>query len=159
MKADNISVLEEYQEFFEMVAQKTGYYHKKEGYFAALASRCSYSRILSPKICFLEFQGLDSSSNILTETLKEVFEYRQLKEHVNDTIINCLAFLRVPEDKLKNRRVFEPLILVTLADFIASGRIIVKHSMQYRNKWTDVSDIDIDDENRDRYVRNIIVFR
>jgi hypothetical protein len=64
MKADNISVLEEYQEFFEMVAQKTGYYHKKEGYFAALASRCSYSRILSPKICFLEFQGLDSSSEL-----------------------------------------------------------------------------------------------
>lgn len=155
MKADNISVLEEYQEFFEMVAQKTGYYHKKEGYFAALASRCSYSRILSPRICFLEFQGLDSASNILLETLKEVFEYRQLKEHVDDTIINRLAFLRIPEDKLKNRRVFEPLILVTLADFIANGRIIVKHSMQYRNKWTDVSDIDIDDENQDRYVRNM----
>jgi len=74
MKSGNISVLEDYQEFFEMVAQKTGYYHKKEGYFAAPASRCTYSRILSKKIVFLNFKGLDESSNILVETLKEVFE-------------------------------------------------------------------------------------
>jgi|SRR5659263_152760 len=54
MKTDNMSVLEDYKEFFEMVAKKTGYYHEKEGYFDALASRYIYSRILSPKISFLD---------------------------------------------------------------------------------------------------------
>ena len=144
MKTDNISVLEDYKEFFEMVAKKTGYYHEKEGYFEALASRYIYSRILSPKISFLEFKGLDDTSNKLIEVLKEVFKYKKFKEDVNNEVINRLVFLKVPADKLKNRRVFEPLILVTLADSIASGRIIVKHSVQYRNKWDDVSDIDID---------------
>jgi hypothetical protein len=50
MKSGEIPVLEDYKEFFEIVAQKTGYYHKKEGYYDALASRYKYSRILSTKI-------------------------------------------------------------------------------------------------------------
>jgi hypothetical protein len=39
MKSGTIFVLEDYKEFFEMLAQKTGYYHKKGGYYDALASR------------------------------------------------------------------------------------------------------------------------
>jgi TnpA family transposase len=155
MKSGKISVLENYQEFFEMMAQKTGYYHNKEGYFAALASRCTYSRILSQKIVILEFKGLDAASNILIETLKEVFEYKELKENVTNEVVKNLTFIRVPTEYLKNRRVFEPLILITLADFIASGRIIVSHSMQYRNKWNDVPNIDIDDENRNKSISNM----
>lgn len=155
MKSGNISVLEDYQEFFEMVAQKTGYYHNKEGYFAALASRCTYSRILSKKVVFLDFKGLDDSSKTLVETLKEVFESKELKKKVTHEVVNSLGFLRVPTEYLKNRRVFEPLILITLADFIANGRIIVSHSKQYRNKWTDVPDIDIGDEDRDKSVSNM----
>jgi hypothetical protein len=71
---------------------------------------------------------------------------------VDNEVVNSLGFLRVPTEYLKNRRIFEPLILITLADFITNGRIIVSHSMQYRNKWTDVPDIDIDDEDRDKSV-------
>jgi TnpA family transposase len=155
MKLGNLLVLENYQEFFEMMAEKTGYYHNKEGYFAALASRCTYSRILSQKIVFLDFKGLDDSSNTLIETLKEVFEYKELKENVNNEIIKLLGFIRVPTEYLKNRRVFEPLILITLADFIANGKIIVSHSMQYRNKWTDIPDIDITDEEQDKSISNM----
>jgi TnpA family transposase len=155
MKSGNISVLENYQEFFEMVAEKTGYYHNKEGYFSALASRCTYSRILSQKIVFLEFKGLDAASNILIETLKEVFECKELKENVNNEVVKSLGFIRVPTEYLKNRRVFEPLILITLADFIVNGRIIVSHSKQYRNKWSEVPDIDIADEDRDKSISNM----
>lgn len=155
MKTDDISVLEDYKEFFELVAKTTGYYNKKEGYFEALASRYTYSRILSPKISFLEFKGLDESSTILIEVLNEVFKYEKFKTDVNDDVISRLGFIKVPVDKLKNRRVFEPLILATLADFISSGRIIVKHSIHYRNKWDDVSDIDIDEEKRKKSVDNM----
>ncbi len=155
MKLGNISVLENYQEFFEMVAQKTGYYHNKEGYFAALASRCTYSKILSQKIVNIEFKGLDAASNILVETLKEVFESKELKENVNNEVVKSLGFIRVPTEYLKNRRIFEPLILIALADFIVNGRIIISHSGQYRNKWTDVPDIDIDDEDRDKSFSNM----
>lgn len=35
MQSGTIFVLEDYKEFFEMVAQKTGYYHKKGGYYDA----------------------------------------------------------------------------------------------------------------------------
>jgi len=155
MKTDNISILEEYKKFFEMVAKKTGYYYEKEGYFDALASRYIYSRILSPKISFIEFKGLDDTSNKLIEVLKEVFEYKKFKEDVSDDVINRLGFLKVPADQLRNRRVFEPLILVTLADFIASGKIIVKDSIQYRNKWNDVPDIDIDEEKQKKSVNHM----
>jgi TnpA family transposase len=155
MKTDDIVVLEDYKEFFELVAKTTGYYNKKEGYFDALASRYTYSRILSPKISFLEFKGLDESSTILIEVLKEVFKYEKFKTDVNNDVISRLRFIKVPVDKLKNRRVFEPLILATLADFISSGRIIVKHSIQYRNKWDDVSNIDIDEEQRKKSVDNM----
>jgi hypothetical protein len=89
-----------------MVAEKTGYYHNKEGYFAALASRCSYSRQLSQKIIDIEFNGLDNASKILLETLKEVFESKELKENVNNEIIKSLGFIRVPTEYLKNRRGF-----------------------------------------------------
>jgi hypothetical protein len=44
---------------------------------------------------------------------------------------------------------------VTLADFIASGRIIVKHSRKYRDKWTDVPDIELGDADLDKHVSNI----
>jgi TnpA family transposase len=155
MKTDDISVLEDYKEFFELVAKTTGYYNKKEGYFEALASRYTYSRILSPKISFLEFKGLDESSTLLIEVLKEVFKYEKFKTDVNNDVISRLGFIKVPVDKLKNRRVFEPLVLATLADFISSGRIIVKHSIHYRNKWDDVSDIDIDEEKRKKSVDNM----
>jgi TnpA family transposase len=155
MKTDDIVVLEDYKEFFELVAKTTGYYNKKEGYFDALASRYTYSRILSPKISFLEFKGLDESSTILLEVLKEVFKYEKFKTDVSNDVISRLGFIKVPVDMLKNRRVFEPLILATLADFISSGRIIVKHSIQYRNKWDDVSNIDIDEEQRKKSVDNM----
>jgi hypothetical protein len=152
MKSGDISVLEDYKEFFEMVAQKTGYYHKKEGYYDALASRYKYSRIISTKIAPLEFNGLDEASNALVEVLGEVFAKRKFNEDVNIEAINRLRLLKAPQDMLKDRRVFEPLVLVTLADFIASGRIIVENSFRYRNKWTDVPDIDIEDVNLDEYV-------
>jgi TnpA family transposase len=155
MKSGDISVLEDYKEFFEMVAQKTGYYHKKEGYYEALASRYKYSRILSTKMSSLEFDGSDEASNALVAVLGEVFAQRKFEEDVNIGVINRLVFLRAPRDKLKDRRVFEPLVLVTLTDFIASGRIIVKHSMRYRDKWTDVPDIDVGDADSDEYVGNM----
>jgi len=41
---------------------------------------------------------------------------------------------------------------VTLADFIASGRIIVEHSFRYRNKWIDVPGIDSAYVDLDEYV-------
>jgi TnpA family transposase len=154
METDNLSVLEDYKEFFELVAKKTGYYHKKDGYYEALASRCKYSRILSP-ISSLEFKGLNDVSKILIETLTEVFRYPKFKEDVNNEVINRLGFLKVPLDQLKNRKVFEPLILVTLADFIAGGKIVVNHSMQYRNKWTDVPHIEIKEQDSDKYVDNM----
>jgi hypothetical protein len=81
----------------------------------------------TPKISFLEFKGLDESSTILIEVLKEVFKYEKFKTDVNNDVISRLGFIKVPVDKLKNRRVFEPLILATLADYISSGRIVGKH--------------------------------
>jgi hypothetical protein len=59
MKSDTIFVLEDYKEFFEMVAQKTGYYHKEGGYYGALASRYKYSRILSTKIIDARIESLE----------------------------------------------------------------------------------------------------
>jgi len=152
MKSDTIFVLEDYKEFFEMVAQKTGYYHREGGYYDALASRYKYSRILSTKISSLEFNGLDEASKALVEVLGEVFKQRKFKEEVHIGVVNRLGFLKAPQDMLKDRRVFEPLVLVTLADFIASGRIIVEHSFRYRNKWIDVPGIDSADVDLDEYV-------
>jgi len=155
MKSGTIFVLEDYKEFFEMVAQKTGYYHKKGGYYDALASRYKYSRILSTKISSLEFYGLDEASKALVEVLGEVFKQRKFKEDVHIGVVNRLGFLKAPQDMLKDRRVFEPLVLVTLADFIASGRIFVKHSRRYRDKWTDVPDIELGGADLDEHVSNI----
>jgi hypothetical protein len=86
--------------------------------------------------------------------LGEVFSQRKFNEAVNIEFVNRVGFLSAPQDKLKDRRIFEPLVLVTLADFIASGRIIVKHSMRYRDKWNDVPDIGTLDVDSDEYVGN-----
>jgi hypothetical protein len=81
-------------------------------------------------ICAGEFNGLDEASNALVEVLGEVFAQRKFNEDVNIEVINRLGLLKAPRDMLKDRRVFEPLVLVTRADFIASGRIIVEHAMR-----------------------------
>mgnify|MGYP001416293820 CR=1 FL=1 len=57
--------------------------------------------------------------------LSEVFAQRKFNEEVNGDVINRLRLLKAPQDMLKDRSVFEPLVLVARADFIASGRIIV----------------------------------
>ena len=86
---------------------------------------------------------------------EEIKKSQELKVNVANEVLNSLKFLRVPTEYLKNRRIFEPMILITLADYIANGKIIVSHSMQYRNKWNDVPDIDIDDNDRDKSVSNM----
>lgn len=138
MKTGNISILDNYTKFLELVVAKTRYYHNRSGYYDALAARYTYSRRLSTKLSLLKLQGLDCSARHLVVTLREVFERRRFSERVPNSVIERLGFLQAPKQRLKDRKVFEPLILVTLADYIAGGRVVVADSRQYRNIWLDV---------------------
>ena len=138
MEKGKIGDFKRYQPFFETVVQTTGYFQNKTGYYETLATKYKYSRRLSRKLTAFEFVGQDDNSKELIEGLRDVLQFRKFAQPVADIIIQHLSFLNAPEEQLRDRRVFEPLVLVTLADLIANGRITVTNSRRYRNIWLDV---------------------
>ena len=58
------------------------------------------------------------------------------KEAVPYGLARELSFLEVPRHLLTNRRVFEPMVLLTLAEYLNSGRVTVVHSHRYGDLTT-----------------------
>ncbi len=138
VKTGSVSGLKKHIEFLDEVQKKSNYIKTREGFYETIGQVHKYSRKMSRRLVGLEFRGIDKNSKIIAETLKEVLEFKSFNQNVSKEIIDKLSFLKIPKSKLKNRMIFEPIVLINLANLIHGGRIIVINSRKYRNKWDEV---------------------
>jgi TnpA family transposase len=155
MKAKDLTAVNEHETFIQKVIETSDSYCAEDGFFDALAARRGYVRRIMKGLRGIKFEGLNSTAKKLFIGVEEAFRRRAFKERVSDEIIDKLAFFQVPKDKLADRRVFEPLVLTSLADFIASGRIVVKDSQKYHNIWHDVPPVNSNSDNPTTFINEL----
>ena len=109
-----------------------------EGFYALLARRGSTTRKLGRRLVGISFEGGDAHARAIVAALTELFRFRPLKEAVPRTVGRPLSFLAVGDLQLADRRIFEGVVLTTLADMLASGRITSPLSRGYGNRWQKV---------------------
>jgi len=140
---ESTDCLNGYREVLEDLHAKSNRIVNKEGYYDLLSRRYMYSRKLSLRLKGLKFKGMDKNSKKVVEVLDELFKFKPFSEVIPDGIVSKLGFLDVPVSKLKDRKIFEPIVLINLADRIWRGRIVVENSGRYRNKWAEILPINL----------------
>jgi len=103
-----------------------------------IGSRGAYTRKLAHRLVGIHFQGHDPHAEAIVEVLQEVFSFAPFEKKVPEHCVEKLAFLQVPQNLMSQRQVFEPIIIITLADYLWSGRVTAALSRRYSNVWTDV---------------------
>lgn len=103
-----------------------------------IGSRGTYTRKLAHRLVGIHFQGHDLHARAIVEVLPEVFSFAPFETRIPRHSVERLAFLQVPQKLMSQRRVFEPIMIITLADFLWSGRVTAALSRRYSNVWTEV---------------------
>lgn len=111
--------------------------------YKLIGSRGSYTRKLARRLVGIQFQGHDAHARALVEVLQEVLTFTPFEKEIPMDVAEKLAFLQAPQNLLLQRQVFEPVILITLADYLWSGRVTVSLSKRFANVWEDISHEDI----------------
>lgn len=106
--------------------------------YQIIGSMGTYTRKLSRRLVEIPFEGQEAHAKALVSVLSEVFQFASFKEEVPDKWINQLTFLEVPPQLLAQRQVFESAVLITLADYLGSGRVTVSLSRRFPSIWASV---------------------
>lgn len=110
----------------------------RETYYQLLSGRGGYVRKMALRLRPIPFEGRDHRAQAVVAAMDEVFRFAPFRVPVRLLMIERLGFLQIPPSQLQHRKVFEPAILMTVADLLWSGRISVPESVRYRNRWLDV---------------------
>lgn len=127
----NTSSLRPFQHFFIRFESAEASIVDKKRLYWLIARKGNHTRKLALRLAGLEFVGHDLPSRSLLKALREVLRHAPFKEKVPYTLTRELSFLEVPRNLLVNRRVFEPLVLLTLAEHIGSGRVTARSSERH----------------------------
>lgn len=111
----------------------------RENYYLLLSSRGTFTRKIARRLTGMIFEGQDPHARIIVEILPELFRFAPFAEEVPLKIRRRLSFLDVPQIRFANRRIFETVVLITLADLIWLGRVTSPQSRRFRNYWADVT--------------------
>ena len=109
--------------------------------YELIGSRGAYTRKLAHRLVGISFEGREPNAKALVNVLSEVFQFSPFKEDVPEHVTKQLTFLVVSSQLLAKRQVFEPAVLITLADYLWSGRVIVPLSHRFSNIWADIPTI------------------
>ena len=107
-------------------------------YYQLLSGRGNYVRKMAHRLVSIPFEGHDPRSKALVAALPEVFRLAKFKTPVPDGVLDLLGFLDVPKEQLRRRKVFEPIVMMTLADLLWSGRVTVPWSARFGDRWASV---------------------
>lgn len=99
--------------------------------YQVIGSRGSYMRKLGRRLVGIDFVGREPHAQALVSVLPEVLRFAPFDQPVPLGVVKELSFLDVPPSMLKQRQVFEPVVLTTLADYLSSGRVTVPQSRQF----------------------------
>ncbi len=135
------SVLKVHRRFLAHMENRQEEIIGSEGLFSILAGRGGYARKFALRLKGIPFEGHDNHARTVVECLPEIFTFHPFRVQVPWPVVNRLHFLDVPPETIRRRRVFEPVILMTLADLIGSGRVTVPNSLLFRDLWTDISSV------------------
>ena len=114
--------------------------------YKLIGSRGTYTRKLGRRLVGIIFQGHDLHAKALIEALQEVLEFEPFKKEIPKTTVEKITFLHVPQDLLFQRQVFEPVVLITLADYLWSGRVTASLSKRFSNIWANIPEKELDIE-------------
>ena len=118
-----------------------------EGFYVLLSRHASHLRKLSRRLDGIPFEGKDPHALAVIQALVEVLRFAPLTEPVPSKSRRLVSFLAVPDGQLALRRVFEGVLLTTLADMLAAGRITCPASRAFGNRWDKVTPAqDVGDE-------------
>lgn len=111
--------------------------------YKLIGSRGTYTRKLGRRLVGITFQGHDLHAKALVEALQEVLEFKPFKKKISKSTVEKVAYLHVPRNLLFQRQVFEPVVLITLADYLWSGRVTASLSKRFSNIWTNIPEKEI----------------
>jgi len=129
--------------------------------YQIIGSRGNYTRKLARRIVGIRFQGHDPHAMALVEVLHEVLEFKLFNVKVPNSIVEKITFLQVPRNLMVQRQVFEPVTLITLADYLWSGRVTAFLSKRFSDIWASIpkkeTDIDTIDwiSKRQQHLENV----
>lgn len=120
----------------------------RRGYYLLLASRGTFARKLAHRLVGISFDGHDQRARATVSALEEVLRFAPFAEPVPRPILRSVHFLDVPPDRLADRRVFETIVLITMADLLWLGRVTSPQSERFGNRWEAVMEVsrDIDED-------------
>ena len=110
-----------------------------EGFYVLLSRHASHLRKLSRRLDGIPFEGNDPHALAVIRALAEVLRFAPLTEPVPSKARRLVPFLAVPDAQLSLRRVFEGVLLTTLADMLAAGRVTCPASRTFGNRWEKVT--------------------
>ncbi len=103
-----------------------------------IGSRGAYTRKFAHRLVGIQFQGHDPHARVIVEVLQEVLKFEPFEKPVPEHCVEKLAFLQIPQSLMIQRRVFEPIVVITLADCLWSSRISAALSRRFSNIWTSI---------------------
>ena len=110
----------------------------REDYYLLLSGRGGYVRKMAHRLASIPFVGQDTRAHAIVTAMDEVCRFKPFRVPISGTVVDRLRFLNVPPSQLRRRKIFEPVILMTLADLLWSGRVTVPGSIHFRNRWHDL---------------------
>lgn len=99
--------------------------------YQVIGSRGNYMRKLGRRLVGIDFVGHEPHAQALVGVMPEVLRFAPFDQPVPRLVVKALTFLDVPPSMLRQRQVFEPVVLTTLADYLSSGRVTVPLSRQF----------------------------
>ena len=135
----NPSVLKPFQPILRKLEEQGEEVITQHGYYQLLASRGTFARKIARRLQGIRLEGRDANASIVIQALREVFRFAPFAEEVPRTMRDHLSFLDVSDAHLANRRVFESIVLITVADLIWLGRITSPQSRRFHNLWDKVT--------------------
>jgi len=142
LESGHVEPLRHQQKFLETIDREGMKLVGQDVYYRLLSGRGGYIRKMTRRIVPIPFEGRDAHARTVVEAMQEVYRFSPFRIPVPASVIDKLNFLDVPPEQFKRRKVFETVILMTLADLVSSGRVTVPGSLTYRNRWSDIPHLD-----------------
>ena len=113
----------------------------REAYLQLLGSRGTFARKIARRLPGIPLQGHDPHAQFMVRAFDEVLRFAPFSEPVAPAILRPLAFLDVPRRQMTVRRVFETVVLTTLADLLWNRRVTSPASLRFGNPWNQLSGV------------------
>ena len=138
LETGHVGSLATHRRFLSTLERKGIHLTERETYYKILSGKGGYVRKITRRLLGIPFEGLEPHARVVVEAMKEVLLFLPFRKPVPWEMVKSLGFLDVPPAKLRRRRIFETVIMMTLADLLWSGRVVVLGSHRYRNRWKEV---------------------